>query len=273
VNIAFSAVVLALLLLPGALFRYMYLRGFFRRASVALNLLSDDLAWVLVSAIVVDALFVGITAPLGWNVDYHALLPLLVGNFGKDAVYLDYLVTVMPEWIGRFVLGVALCSALGALLGFGLHALVRSRRWDRGFLRFPNEWFYLFDANQNAVDDLKPNVLVVVGVELKGETWLYRGFVRDWTLDRVGGLDRIVLEAAARRPMILESADTLPAWYEIQTPFVILRFADTKTMAISYQFAIPESQLEGLQTLDRTEMIQDDGSSAVDEKSQPSNRT
>ena len=57
-NIAFSALVLALLLLPGGLFRYGYLRGaFLVRRSPAANLnLTDNIGWVLVGAFVAHTL-------------------------------------------------------------------------------------------------------------------------------------------------------------------------------------------------------------------------
>ena len=50
-NLALSAFILALLLLPGGFFRVCYLRGLFRRSAITGQNFQDNLGWLIVGAI------------------------------------------------------------------------------------------------------------------------------------------------------------------------------------------------------------------------------
>jgi hypothetical protein len=252
-NIAFSAIVLALLLLPGGLFRYGYLRGFFRRSPAAVSSLTDDLAWVLLTSSFVHSLAIAILARFGIATDYHVVLPLLVGQFGKDQVLLTEILDRLPQVQGAYAAYFAV-TAIGAyILGMGLHWIVRRFGWDRkvAFLRFPNDWHYALDPGANQQFGVTPEVFLSTVVDQKNDAYLYRGVVSDWQLDRTGGLERVELKNAYRRLLKDDRPENQPhqpqadqRYYPIVGERLILRMSEMRTINIQYVFTVPADEYE-----------------------------
>jgi hypothetical protein len=79
-------------------------------------------------------------------------------------------------------------------------------------------------------------------------SYLYRGIVYDFTFDRDGSLDTIVLTDAHRRRLTddREESDPTPPvgpaqpdqrYYEIRGDFLVLRYAEIRTLNLDY-FAV-----------------------------------
>jgi hypothetical protein len=254
VNLAFSAIVLALLLLPGGLFRYGYLRGFFRRAPAASSL-TDDLTWVLLTATFVHALAIGILGLFGEIVDYQVVLPLLIGQFGKDQVLLTDLLARLPKVQGEYAAYFTATAFIAFVFGMMLHSFVRRLGLDRNiaFLRFPNDWHYALDPHPNKQFGVTPEVYFSAVIDQKNDAYLYRGIVADWVLDRSGGLERVELKNAYRRKLAEDRKDDVPhqpkigadqRYYAIVGERLILRMSEMRTINIQYVFTVPADQFE-----------------------------
>lgn len=177
VNIALSAVLIALLLIRGALFRIAYNRGTFKSSSVGFNPLGEDLAAIIFSNIAIYPLALSLqwqwikSAP-----PYHILVPLLTGNYGKDSIDLATIKNYLySPPINDLVAFVAICI-VSWLLGFGAHWLVRRFNLDRKIplLRFTsNEWYYTLYPVTEPFNGVEPKILAIIALDLKSETYLY----------------------------------------------------------------------------------------------------
>lgn len=255
-NFVLSALVLALLLLPGGLFRYGYLR-FHKRGHAPSNLnLSDNLGWLLAGTLAIQALAVWLLNQLGGTVRYDLLLPMLTGQFGQDGRYLNQLIAALPISAPWALLYVAATSFGAYTLGAGLSLIVSRTNADLSvpFLRFPSEWNYTLDSEANAItvggDRILPDVYFSTVVELKDHSYLYRGIIDSWMLDDKGNLDRVALLSAHRRrldddrPPGAGPSDPDSRYYPIAGDLLFLRMGECKTVNVQYTYAIDTSEVE-----------------------------
>ncbi len=248
-NIAFSAVLVFILVLPGLLFRYTYQRGFFRRSPVTVPSFAEDLAFSVLWAGLLHTLWLNLFALFGLRLEYGPLLALLVGQFGRDQIYLDDAVLALQTAHAAITFYFLSLFAAGYGMGYAFHALVRRQRWDRTTraFRFPNEWYYLFSGEEADVDE--PNVYVTVLLELKEGTYLYRGILQAWYFDRQGSLERIVLEEVLRRrlsedrdssePYLPPMRGTDERYYSVEGDLLVLRYNEIKTLNVEYLYLAP----------------------------------
>jgi hypothetical protein len=79
-------------------------------------------------------------------------------------------------------------------------------------------------------------------------SYLYRGIVSDFTFDRDGALDTVVLTDAHRRKLVDDRQEGEPPshvgpsepderYYEIRGDFLVLRYAEIRTLNLDY-FAV-----------------------------------
>ena len=80
------------------------------------------------------------------------------------------------------------------------------------------------------------------------DSYLYRGIVSDFTFDRDGALDTIVLADAHRRRLVDDREESAPRaavgpsvpddrYYEIRGDFLVLRYSEIRTLNLDY-FAV-----------------------------------
>jgi len=249
-NIAFSAVLVFILVLPGLLFRYTYQRGFFRRSPVTIPSFAEDLAFSVLWAGLLHTLWLNLFALLGLRLEYGPLLALLVGQFGVDQKYLDEAVRALQNAHAAITFYFLSLFAAGYGLGYAFHALVRRQRWDhttRAF-RFPNEWYYLF-SGEEAAGGQPDIVFVTVLLELSDATYLYRGILQAWYFDRQGNLDRVVLEEVLRRKLAEDRDSSEPyvppmrgsdeRYYSVEGDLLVLRYSEVKTLNVEYLYLAP----------------------------------
>ena len=219
-NLAFSALAVFLLVLPGALLSYAYRRGFFQRSPVSFSTVSNEVSRSVLFALLLH----GVGLPLAETltpvqVEYEAALLLLTSNAGPETAEGRAAVQAVARHPGRISTYLLLINLSGLLLGYLLHWVVRARRadlrWD--VLRFKNNWHYLFTGealvfsipqrrrNYSAIEEVLEEpvefAFVSAVVEQAGEAFLYWSAFSDFYFDAAGQLDRIVLEEAQRRTL------------------------------------------------------------------------
>ena len=206
-NLAFPALFVLLLLLPGILFSYSYRRGFFRRSPVTLGPIRNEVGQGIVWALFIHPLALGIVwICAGWAPKPGAFLSVFAGIGDVDPeVATDQFTAGLWYLIG---------TNLGMLLiGWAAHGFVRWRQLDIRLegLRFNNEWHYLFSGEAwlfetEAVQEPAVSfVFISVVVDQGGDSVLYWGRLSDYFFDRSGRLKKIILTDAQRR---LLEADT-----------------------------------------------------------------
>jgi len=132
VNLALSAFILALLLLPGRFFRVGYLRGLFRRSAITGQNFQDNLGWLIVGALLTHSAVIWLVgALLHRQVSYVLVLPVLAGQFGRDGVLLSNLIADLPRTQAYYAAYFVAIFVLGYVLGLLLHLLVRRTGLDQ----------------------------------------------------------------------------------------------------------------------------------------------
>lgn len=265
-NIAFPALIVLLLLLPGVLLSYSYRRGFFQRSPVTLGPIRDEIGRGIVLALFIHpiALFVA-WGLMGWSLN-AGVLASVFAEIGE----------VDPARASRQVVGglwYLVGTNAGALAIGGLaHWIVRANhldlRWDH--LRFNNEWHYLLsgearvfkvEQKERTISTIKrflesdfEFVFVSVVVTVGDHPILYWGVLSDYFFDASGQLDKIVLEDAQRRPLhsdidqdrpverpaagdaanMVEMPTESERFYSIRGAYLVIRYADVQTLNVEY---------------------------------------
>jgi len=257
-NFAFPALLVFLLVLPGIILRYTYARGPWGWASpTSMRRVSEELAYGVAFALVLHALWLALVRRLGFAPDVEAMVLLLVGNFGEESRRLDRVVASVAEHYTGIAGYLVSLYAGAAVLGNLGHRAVRRLHLDHRTktFRFDNYWFYMLtgevlDFRENAEEGRTVDgVYCSAVVDHASGSYLYRGIVSDFTFDREGALDTIVLMDAHRRRLTDDRAEQEeprphvgPAepderYYEIRGDFLVLRSSEIRTLNLDY-FAV-----------------------------------
>jgi hypothetical protein len=264
-NIAFPAVFILLLVLPGIILRYSYARGPWRWESpTSITNLSDEIAYSVAFAVGLHVLWLSLADILGHPADLRSAISLLTGTYGQNAAYFERSLRSISDHYVRVGCYFISLYFVAAGLGFSLHWLVRSLGLDRStkIFRFRNEWYYLLSGEILEFRESPEPAPAIDGVYLSAivdhsdGSFLYRGIVRDFTFGRDGQLEKIVLTLAHRRKLQSdrEQSEDLGArsavppderYYSIEGDFFVLRYSETKTINLDY-FALldPDETIE-----------------------------
>jgi hypothetical protein len=255
VNVAFSALLVFLLLLPGFLFR-----TYFKRAEkVVLDVKPFGQAAIdaFLAAIVLDTFWYWLAVFVtGRRVDFAALLTLIAGEKSAELESAIAKLATDPWHPGLFF---GSLYAFAILAAFLLRRAVTRWRLDRrgaplaNFLRFDTPWYYLFTGYDR---EIAPNgVAIGAVVSLGGTAYLYTGVLVEYFLDDQGQLNRLVLASAARRPLSEDAsqdddaltewvavdeplAETIPSaserFYPIEGDYFVLRYSEVLTLNVRY---------------------------------------
>lgn len=236
-NIALPALVVFLLLLP----------GFISRSQVKLaerdkldyspfgTVVTEGFLW----ATVLHLLWLGACASAHRYPDLRILLGLLSS---ASAVQAEAIARVHAQasqiaaYFGTQLLAAALLTPLA-------RRLITHWRLDRGasrvawlfrFRRAP--WYYLLSGADFAHDATPDLIFIAAVVDVSGESVLYLGSLVDYYCDAEGRLDRLVLEAAQRRPLAADKLTRPEAsrFYDIDGDYFVLRYEQIISLNVRY---------------------------------------
>ena len=278
-NLAFPALFIFLLTLPGLLFRIGYRRGpnGAWKHPFVIQSLGDEIAWSLGLAALFHAAAIWAWQHFRGPINLKYPLALLVSS--KDGM--------VESAIERTASGADAVAVYFFLLGFGsylfglfAHFLVRSQGLDHRcrLFRYDNPWFYLLSGESlQAILPDQPKswwsrlcswwplgrprkadvVKISAAVKQGNDVYLYVGKLESFEFDRAGQLDRLVLSQASRR---LLSKDRMPEaqnehdaskderFYPIETLHFVIRYADICTLNIEHILLREIRQAESVAT-------------------------
>ncbi len=263
-NFAFSALLIFLLILPGIIFRYSYRKGSWN-SPVVFSTLPEDITQGIIWSIPIHCIWIHLSQyPFQQKINLKALFIFLTGQnfFVSKKPDTDYLYQAVknsiesidrhPEYILLYFFSIYI-SAWG--LGYLSHEVVRFMRLDIQFkyLRFNNEWYYLFSGQQRAIDRndkdkdndnnqykklskgeikiivdeidfVQISVLMVVDKEI----YEYKGVLNNYFFNDKGELDRLILGTVT---IINERTQNI---IKKEKGHVIIKYADIQTINIKY---------------------------------------
>lgn len=254
-NIAFSALLVLILVLPGIALRYSYARGPWRWSHpTSLRPLADEVAYSVVSATGLHLLWIQLAQAFGAQPDLTAVMVLLTGAYGPEARLLEPTLASITGSVGGIGTYFGSLYLFSAMAGTAAHFAIRRTRLDRRFraIRFSNDWYYLLSGEVMEFGELGAPEKNIAGVylsavvEMGGSAYLFRGIVADFSYDSDGQLDRILLRAAHRRKLSDDRTSADPPrsdeerYYDIRGDFLVLRYSEIKTLNLDY-FEIEET--------------------------------
>jgi hypothetical protein len=236
-NVALSAVVVFLVLVPGFAFRSRFRR--IERTSLDYAPFGEAVVLGVVFAAVLHAVWL-----LTCYLLLHRTLDLgvVLRLMGSDpAAQADAVQRVASDQYGILAyFGTILLAPF--LIAPALRRLAEHFGWhlpESGFLfklfGFNAPWYYLLLAEPK-----KRNLATVVAavVNFGGKCHIVRGVVADFFVNPNGELDRIVLEFADRRPLeadeVQDDQDPEERYYRIDGDFFVLRYSEAITLNIQY---------------------------------------
>jgi len=253
VNLAFPALLIVILILPGVIARFWYRKGTWEYP-VHVEPFAEQVFQGLIWAAALHFLWcAGAVFIFQQAVDIRAVLTLLAAPSGEPMERALASATSKP--IVTLVYFVSLYLFAG-LSGYWGHLLVRRTKLDRKlrFFQFENEWHYvlsgeyfvdeqeqrvgLVDAEDSAIDVVQVSAVAEVG----GDAYLYTGRLRRFFFDREGVLDRLVLTDTFRRKISADresgqeqrAAADDERFYKIEGDYFVIRYGELKNLNIGY---------------------------------------
>lgn len=264
-NLAFQALLLLLLILPGVLFQYAYFHGKLSK-EVSLPFTFPAITGRTIKGLAIACGLHGLWL-LVWTkvfclpANLKQVLYFLVGSH-SDKTLLEQALDATSASAGQVSLYFGALYAISAISGAAASFVVRQAGWDRKYplLRFDNEWNYLFTgevreftADPRALAPISGTYVSAV-LEMGGQTYLYVGILVDYYFDRSGNLDRLLLRSAVRRNFAQDRQSPPPEgfdasqggmgaerFYVIDGDYVVIRYADVKNLNIKYLYVNPLS--------------------------------
>jgi len=238
-NVAFPALLVFLLLLPGFLFRNAFKRA--ERTTLDWKPFGQAVTASVLTAFFLNGLWYLLTLLVTRSgADFGVLLTLLLGDRSQNADAAIGKLTADPWHPFAFLGTLYVVSAAGCR---ALRHLVTRYQLDRrdspiaNLVRFNTPWYYLFTGyDQSPRPD---GVYVSAVVNFDDGSYIYSGILVEYFLNDEGQLDRLVLTSAARRRLSEDApeddADDLDAgFYPIAGDYLVLRYSEMVTLNVSY---------------------------------------
>ena len=242
-NLALPALVVFLLLLPGAVARSRI--KLVERLSLDYSPLGQVVSETVAWAAALHALWLaGASLVFKQVLQADVLLRLLSAEPGAQTRALDTVAAQAPAvaaYGGSLLLAAYLVPAL-------VRAAVMRWRLDRNgaplrpLLRFHGApWYYLLSGADFPAGEAPDFITVSAIVNVANQPFLFTGVLQHYYLDPSGQLDRLVLREAMRRPLsadkpLLPDADAAssPRFYPVDGDYFVLRYSDAITLNVEY---------------------------------------
>ncbi|HMN88983.1 MAG TPA: hypothetical protein PKD70_12410 [Saprospiraceae bacterium] len=204
-NIAFSTILVFILLLPGASFSRFYYSAEFSKQYFKSSPYELFIAALIPSLILHFIALLFIRYAFHYTIDIEILGLLLAGSNNHDDILRTF--KAIEENLPRIVSYHFCLIPFAALVGVLGRFFVRKFKLDRRFalLRFQNEWHYIISGEildypgkpggSEEIDFVYADAMVNTA---EGSV-IYSGIVYDYVLSKNGGLDRLYLSQVKRR--------------------------------------------------------------------------
>ena len=202
-NIAFGALMLLLLLIPGLFFRVAYLNVRYSGKSFKTTFVDETLL-ALAPAFIIQILgFLFVENVLRKNVSLETIYQLIISS----AAFKNF--AVIQRSLGSFLLYNILLWVAAWLLGYFTRRFIKRFKlhYKYPIFRFQNDWYHIlrgsilnFPGYEGQTSDIAFVWLDVV-LETRDSSYIYSGIVQEFFLSKDEGLDRIYLINVRRRKL------------------------------------------------------------------------
>jgi len=244
-NLALGVLIIFILCFPGIVFRTTYLRSRYSKRTINTTTV-EEIFSSLIPALIIHFLFILSFRIFTIDIEFQLLYNLLIGNnTAKDIDRLN--LEIVP-----FFSYILLTSLIGYFSAWWFRRIVLRKKlynkWPS--LGIYNKWYYILRPEQ--LHNERISVWLDLLVKSKDGLIIYRGFLRDFWLDREGGIKELHLEDVRRRLLakdsdaftqnfnistneeeqLIEEVDK--RYYYIPGELFILKYEDVKNINITY---------------------------------------
>jgi hypothetical protein len=200
-NLVLGSLLLFILISPGLIFRFSYLQGTYAKLTFKVSAIEEIFWAVLISFFLQLSAIFFLEKVVGDNVRTDVVIQLVTGNQNAD-------LNVVHESIPEFLTYTLLMLIISAIMGIAARLFIRKFKLDQKiqFLRFGNEWHYLFSGEilykSKGIDKSRITLIQVDVVVNSSEGFLiYSGTLDEFYLSKDNGLDRVYLRNVYRRKL------------------------------------------------------------------------
>lgn len=210
-NIAFPAIVIFLLVMPGILFQ-----GAVKKTENKSESTSQSLAHLigssLLSAVFLHILFGLIATQLDRvDIDFKTLFVFMTSHQAEMARAIDVAASNFSEILTYFILLFLFSSTLGWFIRWAIdeYKLDTGSGWLAKHLKNDTPWADYFSDRHSEKDDRPDAVLISAVSQVGSFVFIYEGFLDQYRLDKDGKLERIILHSVSRR--LVSPSDNEPS--------------------------------------------------------------
>lgn len=249
-NIAFTSILLFIILAPGFLFRISYNSSKLSVKDPNRNLV-NDLTWSILPSIILHTISIFLVESSStFFIDFKQLGNLLLGVTSSNKTEESFIQLRSFFYPIFFYNLIVFISSI--VLGYLAMKLVRKLNWDRKyrFLRFSNKWHYIFTGEcldfPEVPDEFKEITDKYVNVlcKVNGKSVLYSGEFFNYYVDSKGDLEAVHLKLPERRYLENDTEDKKDC-YKIPSKYLVIPNSDIININFKYMSSteVTESEL------------------------------
>lgn len=243
-NIAFTTILLFIILAPGFLARSAYNSSKLSVSSANINLV-NELTWSIIPSLTLHTLFIGILQNIStYYVDFEQLGNLILGVTASNKAEESF------RQLGQYKYAIFAYNfslfGLSFVLGYFFRKFVRKMKLDTSirYFRFSNKWHYIFTGECLDFPDVPDHYeeitdkIINVLCKVNGKTVLYTGEYFNYYVNNNGDLEAVHLRNPIRRYFEKDNAEDAD-YYVIPSRYLVIPNSDIININFRY-FSLEE---------------------------------
>lgn len=243
-NIAFTTILLFIILAPGFI-----ARGAYNSSKLSINdtnkNLVNELTWSIIPSLTLHILFIAIIHNFSYYfIDFQQLGNLILGVTTFNNVEESF------KQIGDFKYAIfsynLILFTFSFLIGYGFREIIRYFSIDRKvrYFRFTNKWHYIFSGECLDFEDIPDRYeeitdkIINVLCKVNGKSILYSGEFFNYYIDSKGDLEAVHLRNPIRRDLDKDTGND-EDYYVIASRYLVIPNSDIININFRY-FSLEE---------------------------------
>lgn len=238
-NIAFTTILLFIILAPGFLARTAYNSSKLSVKDTNKNLV-NELTWSIIPALTFHIIFIAVIHnTTDYYIDFELIGNLILGTKPPEKATESF-ATLGDFKYAIFLYNLSLFT-FSFFTGFLFKKLVRKLKLDRKirYFRFSNKWHYIFSGEcldfPDVPDTYKEITDKIINVlcKVNGKTIIYTGEFFNYYIDSKGDLEGVHLKYPIRRYLEKDGSED-NKYYEIPSRYLVIPISDIININFRY---------------------------------------
>lgn len=238
-NIAFTSILLFIIIAPGFLYRIAYHSSKLSVKDPNRSII-NELTWSIIPSIIFHTIAIFLIESISnFTIDFKQLGNLILGVTSPNTVENNF--TQLKLYFYPIFLYNIILFGFSLLIGYLSRCAIRKLKWDRKFrfLRFSNKWHYIFTGECLDFPDVPDNYeeitrkIINVLCKVNGKSILYTGEYFNYYIDYKGDLEAVHIKYPIRR-YIENDKEEEKNYYTIPSRFLVIPNSDIININFRY---------------------------------------